>query len=46
MNDLRDIYFDELVERFDLMANQLFSIGLSNERFKNVAVAWKKINDV
>ena len=38
MNDFRNIDFHELVERLDLMTNNLSSIGLSDIRFQNMTV--------
>ena len=38
MNDLGNIHLDELIERFDLMANELFSIGLQNKCLENVTI--------
>lgn len=42
MNDIRNVYFHELVEGLNLMANNLPSIGLSNIRFQDMAVVGQK----
>ena len=43
MDDLGNVYFDKLVERLNLMANDLFSIRLSDKGLQDVAVVWKLI---
>jgi hypothetical protein len=44
VNDFRDVHFNELIERLDLMANDLFSIGLSNEGLENMAIVGELIH--
>ena len=43
MNDFGNVDFHELIERLNLMADKLSSIGLRNERFQDVAMAGKEI---
>lgn len=38
VNDLRDIDFDELVEGFDLVADDLFPMGLTEIRRDDMAI--------
>ena len=43
MNDLGNIHLDELIEGFDLMTDELLSIGLQNKGLKNVTVVGELI---
>lgn len=43
MNDLGNIHLDELIEGFDLMANELLTIRLQNKSLENVTVVGELI---
>ena len=38
MNDFGNIHLDELIEGFDLMADELLPIGLQNKGLENVTI--------
>jgi len=42
MDDLRNIHLNELVERFNLVTDDLFTIRLQNECLQNVAIIGKE----
>ena len=45
MNDFGDIHFNELIERFNLMGNDLLAIRLIDERANHVAISGNVISN-